>query len=46
MVRALNYENNGFWLMTKRLSKEKFSGWPTANQCDGGKTFKTAIKRQ
>lgn len=31
MVRALVYENNGFWLMTKRLSKGKFSGWPTAN---------------
>jgi transposase len=32
MIRALVYENNGFWLMTKRLSKGKFSGWPTANQ--------------
>jgi transposase len=31
MVRALVYENNGFWLMTKRLSKVKFSGWPTVN---------------
>lgn len=31
MVRALAYENNGFWLMTKRLSKGKFSGWPTIN---------------
>ena len=31
MVRALVYENNGFWLMTKRLSKGKFSGWPTIN---------------
>lgn len=31
MVRALAYENNGFWLMTKRLSKGKFSGWPTVN---------------
>ena len=28
MVRALAYENNGFWLMTKRLSKGKFTGWP------------------
>jgi hypothetical protein len=32
MVRALVYDNNGFWLMTKRLSKGKFSGWPTANK--------------
>lgn len=31
MVRALVYDNNGFWLMTKRLSKGKFSGWPSAN---------------
>lgn len=31
MVRTLAYENNGFWLMTKRLSKGKFSGWPTVN---------------
>lgn len=31
MIRALAYENNGFWLMTKRLSKGKFSGWPALN---------------
>ena len=31
MVRALVYEDNGFWLMTKRLSKGKFSCWPTAD---------------
>ncbi|MBT7408154.1 MAG: IS66 family insertion sequence element accessory protein TnpB, partial [Methylococcales bacterium] len=24
MVRLLAYEHNGFWLMTKRLSKGKF----------------------
>ena len=28
MVRALTYDDNGFWLMTKRLSKGKFRGWP------------------
>ena len=32
MVRALIYDDNGFWLMTKRLSKGKFSGWPTDKQ--------------
>lgn len=32
MVRALIYDDNGFWLMTKRLSKGKFSGWPVSNQ--------------
>ena len=30
MIRALGYEDNGYWLMTKRLSKGRFGGWPTA----------------
>ena len=29
MVRALVYDGTGFWLMTKRLSKGKFDGWPS-----------------
>jgi len=29
MIRALSYDGTGFWLMTKRLSKGKFIGWPT-----------------
>lgn len=29
MVRVLVYDGSGFWLMTKRLSKGKFTGWPT-----------------
>ncbi len=32
MIRVLVYEGNGFWLMTKRLSKGKFTGWPKTNQ--------------
>jgi transposase len=32
IARALIYDDNGFWLMTKRLSKGKFSGWPVSNQ--------------
>ncbi len=28
MVRLLAYEHNGYWLMTKRLSKGKFLAWP------------------
>lgn len=32
MVRALVYDDNGFWLMTKRLSKGKFSGWPSSDK--------------
>ncbi len=29
MIRALTYDGSGFWLMTKRLSKGKFTQWPT-----------------
>lgn len=28
MVRALSYDGNGYWLMTKRLSRGKFQHWP------------------
>jgi len=28
MIRILAYEQNGYWLMTKRLSKGRFHGWP------------------
>jgi len=28
MIRILVYESNGYWLMTKRLSKGRFHGWP------------------
>jgi hypothetical protein len=31
MVRTLAYDGTGFWLMTKRLSKGKFQGWPKSN---------------
>ncbi|NQY38317.1 MAG: IS66 family insertion sequence element accessory protein TnpB [Alteromonadaceae bacterium] len=29
MIRALTYDGTGFWLMTKRLSKGKFTSWPS-----------------
>lgn len=32
MLRALSYDGNGYWLMTKRLSRGRFSGWPTGEQ--------------
>lgn len=32
MIRALSYDGTGFWLMTKRLSKGKFSNWPTSKE--------------
>ena len=28
MIRVLAYDGTGFWLMTKRLSKGRFQGWP------------------
>ena len=31
MIRTLAYDGTGFWLMTKRLSKGKFRGWPKSN---------------
>lgn len=41
MVRALAYDGTGFWLMTKRLSKGKFQGWPTST-----KQIKPLVARQ
>ena len=28
MIRILVYENNGYWLSTKRLSRGRYGGWP------------------
>lgn len=32
LIRALSYDATGFWLMTKRLSKGKFTGWPARGE--------------
>lgn len=32
MVRILTYDGTGFWLMTKRLSKGRFRGWPDTGE--------------
>jgi len=32
MIRLLAYDHNGYWLMTKRLSRGKFMQWPKASQ--------------
>ena len=32
MVRLMAYEHNGYWLMTKRLSKGSFRAWPKGAQ--------------
>ena len=29
MIRVLVHDGTGFWLMTKRLSKGRFGGWPS-----------------
>ena len=31
MIRVLVYDGSGYWLMTKRLSKARFVGWPTVD---------------
>ena len=31
MIRALSYDGSGYWLMTKRLSRGKFQGWPSGD---------------
>jgi len=32
MIRILCYESNGYYLITKRLSRGRFRYWPKANQ--------------
>jgi hypothetical protein len=43
-IRVLVYEGNGFWLMTKRLSKGKFTGWPKTNQALSPLSAKVLMK--
>ena len=31
-IRLLTYDGTGYWLMTKRLSKGRFQGWPRAQE--------------
>jgi len=38
MIRALVYDQGGFWLMTKRLSAGRFTGWPVAGVAVSGAT--------
>ena len=31
MIRALTHDGTGYWLMTKRLSSGRVTGWPTSD---------------
>ena len=35
-IRVLQYDGQGFWLATKRLSKGRFRWWPTGTGCPPG----------
>ena len=41
MIRVLVHDGSGFWLMTKRLSKGRFGGWPSG----AGDTLSVASAR-
>lgn len=32
MIRVLAYDGSGMWVMSKRLSNGKFSGWPSTDE--------------
>lgn len=32
MIRILAYDGSGMWLMSKRLSNSKFTGWPSIHE--------------
>jgi transposase len=32
MIRVLRYQDNGYWIATKRLSQGRFHGWPSTNK--------------
>lgn len=32
MIRVLSYQDNGYWIATKRLSQGRFHGWPRSNE--------------
>ena len=34
MIRCLAHDGTGYWLMTKRLSRGRFTGWPTTADVD------------
>ena len=38
-IRLLQYDGQGFWIATKRLSKGRFKWWPTGNE--SAKTLRT-----
>jgi hypothetical protein len=43
MLRILFYDGQGYWLMTKRLSKGRFSAWPSG---DGASACSPLLARE
>lgn len=40
MIRTLAYDGTGYWLMTKRISKNRFQWWPKSNEAINSMTAK------
>ena len=32
MIRIISYQDQGYWIATKRLSRGKFKNWPTSRE--------------
>jgi transposase len=41
-IRVLQYDGQGFWLATKRLSKGRFKWWPAGTEAS--RTLRLAIE--
>lgn len=35
MIRVLSYQDRGYWLLTKRLSKGRYRYWPSGKKVSG-----------
>jgi transposase len=44
MVRVLAHDGTGMWLMTKRISNKKFTGWPTTAEALSPLTAKKLMR--
>lgn len=44
MIRVISYQDHGYWIATKRLSRGKFKGWPTSSEPISKSTSKELSK--